>query len=163
MESLRIRPSPFLKQPERVMERIPRGETPRLGVFEGKRIRIPRKKSARLLSSDSPKGLWKGYQGRNPSIGGFRREKDKDTKGRIRPTPFLGQPEDTKEETPRLGVSEGIRIRIRIPGKNPPNSFPRTTRKGYGKDTKGRNPSIGGFRRDKDKDMNILNYGHHKI
>jgi hypothetical protein len=31
-----------------------------------------------------------------------------------------------------------------------PESFPRTTRKGHGKDTKGRNPSVGGFGRDKD-------------
>jgi len=30
-----IRPNPFLEQPERVMERIQRVETLRLGVFEG--------------------------------------------------------------------------------------------------------------------------------
>jgi hypothetical protein len=36
----RICPNPFLGQPERVMERIQWEETPRLGVFEGMRIRI---------------------------------------------------------------------------------------------------------------------------
>jgi len=40
-----------------------------------------------------------------------------DSQGRIRPNPFLGQPERVMEmiqweETPRLGVSEGMRIRI---------------------------------------------------
>jgi hypothetical protein len=33
--SIRIPPSPFLEQPERVMERIQRVETSRLGVSEG--------------------------------------------------------------------------------------------------------------------------------
>jgi hypothetical protein len=37
---IRIRPNPFLEQPERVMERIQWEETPRLGVSEGIRIRI---------------------------------------------------------------------------------------------------------------------------
>jgi hypothetical protein len=36
----RICPNPFLKQPERVMERIQWEETPQLGVSEGMRIRI---------------------------------------------------------------------------------------------------------------------------
>jgi hypothetical protein len=36
----RIRLNPFLGQPERVMERMQREETPRLGVSEGMRIRI---------------------------------------------------------------------------------------------------------------------------
>jgi hypothetical protein len=36
----RIHPNPFLGQPERVMERMQREETPRLGVSEGMRIRI---------------------------------------------------------------------------------------------------------------------------
>jgi hypothetical protein len=77
---------------------------------------IPREESTQLPSSNDPKGLWKGY-----------------------------------------------------PGKNPPESLPRTTRKGYGRDTQGRNPSIGGFRKnndkdkDKDKDMDNLKYHHRKI
>jgi hypothetical protein len=50
-----------------------------------------------------------------------------------------------REETPQLGVSEGIRTL----GKNLPESFPQTTRRGHGKDTKGRNPSVGVFRSDK--------------
>jgi hypothetical protein len=37
---IRIRPNPFLEQPERVMERIQWEETPRLGVSEGIRLRI---------------------------------------------------------------------------------------------------------------------------
>jgi hypothetical protein len=36
----RIRPNPFLEQPERVMERSQWEETPRLGVSEGMRTRI---------------------------------------------------------------------------------------------------------------------------
>jgi hypothetical protein len=36
----RIRPIPFLGQPERIMERMQREETPRLKVSEGMRIRI---------------------------------------------------------------------------------------------------------------------------
>jgi hypothetical protein len=55
----RIRPNPFLRQPERVMERIQREETPRLGVSEKIRLRISRKESTRILSSDNPKGSWK--------------------------------------------------------------------------------------------------------
>jgi hypothetical protein len=38
--SIRIRPNPFLEQPERVMERIQWEETPWLGVSEGIRLRI---------------------------------------------------------------------------------------------------------------------------
>jgi hypothetical protein len=38
MESLRIHPTPFLEQPETVRERIPREETPQLGVSEGIKI-----------------------------------------------------------------------------------------------------------------------------
>jgi hypothetical protein len=53
----RIRLNLFLEQPERVMEMIQREETPRLGVSEGIRIRIYRKESARILSSDNPKWL----------------------------------------------------------------------------------------------------------
>jgi len=57
----------------------------------------------------------KDAKGRNPSVGGFRR--DKDIQERIRPNPFLELPERVmkmiqREETTRLGVSEGIRIRI---------------------------------------------------
>jgi hypothetical protein len=37
---IRIRPIPFLEQPERVIERIQWEETPLLGVFEGIRLRI---------------------------------------------------------------------------------------------------------------------------
>jgi hypothetical protein len=37
---IRIRPNPFLEQPERVMERIQWEETPRLGVSEGIRLRM---------------------------------------------------------------------------------------------------------------------------
>jgi hypothetical protein len=67
---------------------------------------------------------------------------------RIRPIPFLGQPKRVmeriqREETLLLGVFEGIRLRISK--KNPPESFPRTTRKGHGNDTKGRNLPVGGF------------------
>jgi hypothetical protein len=39
---IRIRPIPFLGQPERVMEMIQREETPRLGVSKGIRLRISR-------------------------------------------------------------------------------------------------------------------------
>jgi hypothetical protein len=65
---IRIRPIPFLGQPERVMERIQREEIPRLGVSEGIRLRISRKESARILSSDNPKGSWKGYKGKKPPV-----------------------------------------------------------------------------------------------
>jgi hypothetical protein len=51
------------------MERIQREETPRLGVSEG--IRTFRKESAGILSSDNPKGLWKGYQDKKPLSRGF--------------------------------------------------------------------------------------------
>jgi len=37
---IRIRPNPFLEQPERVMKRIQWEETPRLGVSEGIRLRM---------------------------------------------------------------------------------------------------------------------------
>jgi hypothetical protein len=60
----RIRPIPFLGQPERVMERMQKEETSRLGVSEG--IRTFKKEFARILSSDNPKGLWKGYQDKKP-------------------------------------------------------------------------------------------------
>jgi hypothetical protein len=57
-------------------------------------------------------GHGKDTKGRNPSVGGFRRDKVKNIEERIRPNPFLGQPERVmkriqREETPRLGVSEG--------------------------------------------------------
>jgi hypothetical protein len=68
---IRIRPIPFLGQPERVMERIQREETPRLEVSEGIRLRISRKDSARILSSNNPKGSWKGYKGKKPHGWGF--------------------------------------------------------------------------------------------
>jgi len=63
------------------------------------------------------KGHGKDLKGRNPSVGGFQRDKVKDIWIRIRSNPFLGQPERViemiqREETPRLGVSEGIRLRI---------------------------------------------------
>jgi len=38
--TIRIRPNPFLRQPEGVMKRIQWEETPRLGVSEGIRLRI---------------------------------------------------------------------------------------------------------------------------
>jgi hypothetical protein len=81
---------------------------------------IPREESARLPSSDNPKGLWKGYPGKNPpdflprtTQKGYGR----DTQGRIRSTTFLERLERVmegipREETPRLGVSERIRIWI---------------------------------------------------
>jgi hypothetical protein len=53
------------------MERTQREETPRLGLFEGIRIRIYRKESIRILSSDNPKGLWKGYKRKKPLGWGF--------------------------------------------------------------------------------------------
>jgi hypothetical protein len=56
---IRIRPIPFLGQPKRVMKRIKREETPQLGVSEGIRLRISKKESARILSSNNPKGSWK--------------------------------------------------------------------------------------------------------
>jgi hypothetical protein len=68
---IRIRLNPFLGQPERVMERIQREETPQLGVSEGIRLRISRKEPARVLSSDNPKGSWKGYKGLKPLCWGF--------------------------------------------------------------------------------------------
>jgi hypothetical protein len=54
-----------------------------------------------------------------------------DTQKRIHLHLFLGQPERVMErmqweETPRLGVTKGITLRM-------PDSFPRTTRKGYGR------------------------------
>jgi len=62
----RIRLTSYLGKPERVMERIPREETPRLGIFKGIRI-----ESAGLPSSDNSKGLWKGYQGKKYLEWGF--------------------------------------------------------------------------------------------
>jgi hypothetical protein len=62
------------------------------------RLRISRKESARIISSNNPKGSWKGYKGLKPPGWGFPKDKV----------------------------------------KNWPESFPRTTRKGYGKDTKAR-------------------------
>jgi hypothetical protein len=64
----RIRLNPFIGQPERVMDRIQWEETPWLGVSEGIRLRISRKESARILSSDNPKGSWKGYKGKKPPV-----------------------------------------------------------------------------------------------
>jgi hypothetical protein len=58
-------------KPKRVMERMQREETPRLGVSEGIRLRITRKESAQILSSDNPKGSWKGYKGKKPPGWGF--------------------------------------------------------------------------------------------
>jgi len=103
----RIRLNPFLEQPERVMERIQRVETSRLGVFEGWGLESPR-----FLSSNNPKGSWKGYKGLKPLSWGFPKDKTKDIQKRIRPNPFLGQPERVMEmiqrvETSRLGVSKG--------------------------------------------------------
>jgi hypothetical protein len=68
---IRIRSIPFLGQLERVMERIQREETLRLGVSEEIRLRISRKESAQILSSDNPKGSWKGYKGKKPPGWGF--------------------------------------------------------------------------------------------
>jgi hypothetical protein len=53
------------------MEMIQREETPRLGVYEEIRLRISRKESVRILSSDNPKGSWKGYKGKKPPGWGF--------------------------------------------------------------------------------------------
>jgi hypothetical protein len=58
------------------MEKIQREETPRLGVSEGIRIRIPREESTRLPSSNNSKGLWKGYPGKKPLDWGFPKNKD---------------------------------------------------------------------------------------
>jgi hypothetical protein len=80
-----IRLNPFLGQPERVMERIQRVETSRLGVSEGWGL-----ESARFLSSNNPKGPWKGYKGLKPLGWGFPKDKAKDIQKRIRPNPFLG-------------------------------------------------------------------------
>jgi hypothetical protein len=46
-----------------------------------------------------------------------------------------GHGKDAIGETPRLGVTKGIALRM-------PDSFPRMTRKGYGKDIKARNFSV---------------------
>jgi len=97
--SLRNSLAPFLGRLERVMEGS------------------PRKESTRILHSNNPKGSWKGCKGKNPSVGGFRMDKVKDIRIRIRPNPFLEQPERVmermqREETPRLEVSKGIRLRI---------------------------------------------------
>jgi hypothetical protein len=73
---IRIRPNPFIKQPERVIERIQWEETPRLGVSEGIRLRI-----GPVLSSDDLKGLWKGNY---DEIESFRNDKN------IQDSPFLG-------------------------------------------------------------------------
>jgi len=72
---IRIRPIPFLGQPKRVMKRIKREETPQLGVSEGIRLRISKKESARILSSNNPKGSWKGYKGKKPPGWGFPKGK----------------------------------------------------------------------------------------
>jgi hypothetical protein len=103
----RIRPDPSLEQPERVMEMIQRVETLRLGVSE-----LWGLGSARFLSSNNPKGSWKGYKGLKPLGWGFPEDKAKDIQKRIRPDHFLGQPERVMEraqrvETSRLEVSEG--------------------------------------------------------
>jgi hypothetical protein len=86
----RIRPIPFLRQPERVMERIQREETPRLGVSKGIRLRISRKEFPRILSSDNPKGSWKGYKRMKPLRWEFPKELSKDIPITIRPNTFLG-------------------------------------------------------------------------
>jgi hypothetical protein len=64
-------PDSFPRTTERVMEMIQREETPRLGVYEEIRLRISRKESVRILSSDNPKGSWKGYKGKKPPGWGF--------------------------------------------------------------------------------------------
>jgi hypothetical protein len=102
-----IRPNPFLEQPERVRERIQRVETSQLEVSEGWGL-----ESARILSSNSPKGLGKGYKGLKPLGWGFPKDKAKDIQRRIHPNPFLEQPEKAREriqrvETSRLEVFEG--------------------------------------------------------
>jgi hypothetical protein len=50
-----------------------------------------RKESARILSSNNPKGSWKGYKGLKPPGWGFPKDKTKDIQKRnIHPNPFLG-------------------------------------------------------------------------
>jgi hypothetical protein len=55
--------------------------------------------------------------GRNPSVGGFRRDKAKDIHKRIYSNPFLGQPEkghgkDTKGRNPSVGGFQRDKVRI---------------------------------------------------
>jgi hypothetical protein len=95
-----IRLNPFLEQPERVMERIQRVETPQLGVSEGWGL-----ESARFLSSNNPQGSWKGYKGLKPLGWGFPKDKAKDIQRRIHLDPFLGQPERVMERTQRVETS----------------------------------------------------------
>jgi len=71
-----------------------------------------RKESVRFLSSNNPKGSWKGYKGLKPLGWEFPKDKTKDIQKRIRPNPFFGQPERVMEriqrvETSRMEVSEG--------------------------------------------------------
>jgi hypothetical protein len=92
---------------------------------------------------------------------GFPKDKVKDIPIRIRPNPFLGQPERVMEriqweETPRLGVSEGIRLRIG------PNPFLGQHEKGYGKDTTARLEVSGRIRTFKIESAQVLFLGRPK-
>jgi hypothetical protein len=60
------------------------------------RLRISRKESARILSSDNPKGSWKGYKGLKPPGWVFPKDKVKNI-----PNPFLERPERVMERIPR--------------------------------------------------------------
>jgi hypothetical protein len=125
---LRISPSPFLGRPERVMGGISRQEN--------SSVSLARKKGR----TGSPQELIELYyeESRSP-------EQIKSTSSE-----FSKNDQATSTST-RLPSSNNSRELWRgCLGKIPPDSFPRTTRKGHGKDTKGRNPSVGGFRRDED-------------
>jgi hypothetical protein len=96
----RIRPTLFLGRLERVREEIPMEKLPDF----------------------LPQTTWKSY--------------GNDAQGRIRPTLFLEQLERVREEIP---MEESVRLPSSdnpkglwkgYPGKNPPDSLPRTTRKG---------------------------------
>jgi hypothetical protein len=125
---INIHPTPPLEGLERVMVGMLREESARIlssdnlkgswkgfngnkplgwGFLKGRGL-----ESARFLSSDNPKGSWKGYKGLKPPGWGFSKDKTKDIQKRIRPNPFLGQPERVMEriqrvETSQLGVSKG--------------------------------------------------------
>jgi hypothetical protein len=125
---LRISPSPFLGRPERVMGGISRKEN--------SLVSLARKKGR----TGSPQELIElcYEESRCP-------EQIKSTSSE-----FSKNDQATSTST-RLPSSNNSRELWRgCSRKNPPDSFPQATRKGHGKDTKGRNPSVGGFWRDED-------------